>query len=363
MTKLLHVADTHCGYRQYGRYERELDFYNMLDQVLAISIEEKVKAVIIAGDIFDSLKPCSEAVEAVQAWVTKTKLNGIDVLGIAGNHDACNDEWTNVCGITSVDGNPVTIQDLQAGPLVIRGKNWRRPSVFMEELKLERDEGVKADIYVMHQAVAGLTPFGSDDIQLDEIASVFSDMGVKYAALGDIHTYTETVVSGVRFCYPGSPERCSVDDTGMKSVHILEFGKNTFTTRPVEVNPRKFMRIVVDSESVIDGVMANLSQFGSKPVVVLTYEPRFREYAQRIEGVLKSEDIIYRMYPMTDVESGISVELTVNEYERKSTPALLTAAIDVYFEDDSKQRKLIQDLILSKDPDGLLKNYAKKELG
>ena len=40
--KFAHLADTHLGYRQYGLFEREKDFYEVFDKVIDKIIEEKL---------------------------------------------------------------------------------------------------------------------------------------------------------------------------------------------------------------------------------------------------------------------------------------------------------------------------------
>ena len=48
--KFAHLADTHLGYRQYGLFEREKDFYEVFDKVIDKIIEEKVDFVVHSGD-------------------------------------------------------------------------------------------------------------------------------------------------------------------------------------------------------------------------------------------------------------------------------------------------------------------------
>lgn len=356
--KIGHTADLHAAYRQYGRKEREQDFYNIVDEIADEMIKHRVDVALFAGDIFDCLKPCSEAVQRIQNAVAKLTSANIFVCGIAGNHDACRNEWLDICHIHNLDGRVHTIKGVK-----ITGKNWCRPSVFMEELEAEVEAGTKADVYAIHQAVEGLTGFGSPETNVDHIAAALKKMGVSYAALGDIHQYTETTVDGIKFCYPGSPERCSANDTDVKSFTIVDYAKPGLapTTQTVLLHPREFMRVSVKSEHDLDLLMSTIKQ-AQAPVVILTYEAEFKELARRAEGLLRSANVVYRMYPVTDTTSKEAVTLSINEFERHSMMDLLNTAITAFFTEDSEEAKLIKELMASQEPETVLKSFTKQRL-
>lgn len=353
-----HTADLHAAYRQYGRKEREQDFYDIIDSVVDEMIKHRVDVALFAGDIFDCLKPCSEAVQRIQNAVAKLTSAGIFVCGIAGNHDACRNEWLDICHIHSLDGQVHTVKGIK-----ITGKNWCRPSVFMEELEADVEAGIKADVYAIHQPIEGLTGFGSPETPVDRIAAALKKMGVSYAALGDIHQYTETVCDGITFCYPGSPERCAANDGDVKSFTLVDYTKPGVkpTTQTVILHPREFVRIAIKSEQDLDGLMAMLNKQPT-PVVVLTYEPEFRELARRAEGLLRSANIIYRMYPVTTTTTKEAVTLSVNEFERHSMMELLNKSIEAFFTSDSEEAKLIKEIMASPDPAGVLRSFTKERL-
>ncbi len=355
--KFLHTADIHAAYRQYGRVERERDIYKIIGEIVDIGIAKAVKVVIWAGDTWDCIKPSAEAVRVMQEAVARLKEAGIISVGNAGNHDACGDEWLTICGITPVDGNVIEIDGIK-----ITGKNWRRPSVFIEELEAEAESGVTADIYVIHQAITGLTGFGSPEVTLERVAAALKKMGVRYAALGDIHQYQETVVEGVRFCYPGSPERCSADDTDIKSVMLLDITPKTLKTSTVPVHPRSFMRFELKSEADVDSLMLAVRGDVRDPVVVVTYEPELKDLARRAEGLLRSANAIYRMYAVNSGAKAEAAELSVNEFERRSMMGMLDAAIGLYFDTCSEEYALVKELLSSPNPDLILKAYTDKKL-
>ncbi len=60
MIRLLHTADWHLGATLQG-WSREAEHRAALAQLVAIAKERAVDAIIVAGDIFDSLNPSADA--------------------------------------------------------------------------------------------------------------------------------------------------------------------------------------------------------------------------------------------------------------------------------------------------------------
>ena len=86
--KILHTADWHLGKR--------LDFFSRIEEqklvmqeIVDIANEENVDIVIIAGDLFDTINPSTDAVELFYKTLKQLSKNGNrPVLAIAGNHDS-----------------------------------------------------------------------------------------------------------------------------------------------------------------------------------------------------------------------------------------------------------------------------------
>ena len=86
--KILHTSDWHLGKKLEGfsRLEEQIE---VLEEIYDISENEKVDAIIIAGDLFDSFNPGVEAVELFYHILKKLTKNGTKaVIAIAGNHDS-----------------------------------------------------------------------------------------------------------------------------------------------------------------------------------------------------------------------------------------------------------------------------------
>lgn len=84
--KFLHTADLHIGKRIYEFNMLEDQRY-ILQEILQIADEEKVDAILLAGDIYDRSVPSTEAVQLLE-WFLMEALKIAPVFMISGNHDS-----------------------------------------------------------------------------------------------------------------------------------------------------------------------------------------------------------------------------------------------------------------------------------
>ena len=85
--KLLHISDLHIGKKVKGfsLYEDQL---HILKQVLTVAKEKQVDGIIIAGDIYDTSTPSSEAVNYFDKFISDIHEMGIACYAVSGNHDS-----------------------------------------------------------------------------------------------------------------------------------------------------------------------------------------------------------------------------------------------------------------------------------
>lgn len=114
--KILHTADWHLGKRleQFSRLQEQI---TALEEICNIANQNEVDAVIIAGDLFDTFNPATEAVELFYKTLKNLSKNGQRlVIAIAGNHDSperieAPDPLARECGIV-FSGFPHTVVPL-----------------------------------------------------------------------------------------------------------------------------------------------------------------------------------------------------------------------------------------------------------
>jgi exonuclease SbcD len=84
--RFLHTADWHIGKPLRGRSRMD-EYAKALDQVAAIAKDRQVDAVLVAGDVFDSPAPPTEAEKLVYNFLARLVSERIQCVLIAGNHD------------------------------------------------------------------------------------------------------------------------------------------------------------------------------------------------------------------------------------------------------------------------------------
>ena len=102
--KLLHTSDWHLGKRleDFSRLEEQ---QAVLLEICEIADREQVNAIIVAGDLFDTFNPATDAVDLFYKTLKRLSHNGRRaVIAIAGNHDSPDrieapDPLARECGI------------------------------------------------------------------------------------------------------------------------------------------------------------------------------------------------------------------------------------------------------------------------
>ncbi|MEX2443882.1 MAG: exonuclease subunit SbcD [Alkalispirochaeta sp.] len=86
--KILHTADWHIG-KRLERFPRLEEQRQVLQEIVAITEEEDPDLVIVAGDLFDTFNPGSDAQELLYHTLRDLARDGTrGVIAIAGNHDS-----------------------------------------------------------------------------------------------------------------------------------------------------------------------------------------------------------------------------------------------------------------------------------
>lgn len=254
--KICHLADVHLGYRRYNRLnddginQREADvslaFRETIDRIIKI----KPDLVIIAGDLFHSLRPSNLVVLFCFRELRRLRAaSGAQIVIIAGNHETPRrSDLGSVLRIFSeIDG--VHIADTKKELFAFPSTNAARASFAvtclphqalseLDNLKLRADDRFDYNVLVAHcqTQLAWISDFGGVDCEWSKLASHEWD----YMALGHVHSYRELALNAA---YSGSLEYTSNNiwaEAGEKKGFLevqLPSGKRTFQqlTSPREV--------------------------------------------------------------------------------------------------------------------------------
>jgi DNA repair exonuclease SbcCD nuclease subunit len=223
--RLVHLSDLHLGFRQYQRLtptginQREADvaqsFRRAIDQVIAL----RPDVVVIAGDIFHTVRPSNPAI--LQAFRQFTRLRvelpGAEVVMVAGNHDAPRTAETGCIlrlftelGVHVVDGEadrlafPALELSILAVPDV---PGVKRPA-------LDPDPASRYNVLLIHGEVEGVLPKHATPVDRAPIEITQEELGATkwdYVALGHYHVYRAVAPNAY---YSGSIDYTSANAWG-----------------------------------------------------------------------------------------------------------------------------------------------------
>ena len=298
--KFAHLADTHLGYRQYGLFEREKDFYEVFEKVIDKIIEENVDFVIHSGDLFETARPSPLALLTFQKGLLKLKGAGIPMYAIAGNHDVVMRKGSIPPQVIFKKSGLKVISNINPtymhGDVFIAGLPYY-PASHEKLLKSKlADLSDKAShheksILVLHQ---GIDKYFSMNYEL-EIGDIPDNFD--YYALGHIHKYVNDKFGKGRLVYPGSSEIWKTSEipdyleNGKGFVIVDMDGPKTLVKRVKIDIPREFIKRTIDYnnlESGIAGIKETIKDFDKKPILNLTINDVDSD-TSRVYDIIKEE--------------------------------------------------------------------------
>ncbi len=282
--KFAHLADTHLGYRQYGLYEREIDFYNIFNNIIDKLIEERPDFVIHSGDLFEFSRPPTNALLTVQKGLLALRDAGIPVYSIAGNHDMIMRKNSlppqvlfKEMGLKIISpNNPFFIkEDVFIGGTPYVSKH--QATYLTESLKklevMSRDYDKR--ILVLHQGIDKYLPF-EYELELANIPESFN-----YYALGHIHARITDDYGQGKLAYPGSSEIWKIDELGNyqkngKGFYLVDMDGDVPEIESINMEmPREFIRANIQYPELtaeIEKIKNLVLSLPNKPLLNLTVE-------------------------------------------------------------------------------------------
>ena len=83
--RFLHLSDLHLG-KRVNEFPMLEDQAYILKEILNIIDEQKVEAVLIAGDIYDKVIPSAEAVRLLDDFLTRIAARELPVFPVSYTH-------------------------------------------------------------------------------------------------------------------------------------------------------------------------------------------------------------------------------------------------------------------------------------
>jgi exonuclease SbcD len=237
--RVVHLADTHLGFRQLhrvdaaGRNVREQDVAAAFAQAVDRAVALKPDAVIHAGDLFDSHHPSAAALSAALDGLAKLRAAGIPIILVAGNHEtprASSAEHIFAVlerfgdGVHALHGAP---QVVRVGGLAVHGIPYDNDLARMAEaVRAARpDPDAEANVLVAHLGLVGLGGVVGPEASLAVPGETLAGArAFDYVALGHLHKFAPVAENAA---YAGSTERLSwADDAAMKGVVEVDLARD-----------------------------------------------------------------------------------------------------------------------------------------
>lgn len=246
--KFLHTGDWHIGKKLHG-FQLLEEQKEVFQQMMHVAKEEKVDAIVIAGDLYDRTVPPAEAINVLnQMFIDMNLTESIPVLAISGNHDSATrletgSQWFKQAQfylqtkINDFTFQPITLGNTQFfllpyfdpidARLYFAEETLDTPEKAVKRIVEQMKEQFEADknqVLVSHFFVTGSIKTDSETEStvggLDNVsASVFKDF--TYVALGHLHHPNALSHPSVR--YSGSLLKYSVSEADQqKGFRIIE---------------------------------------------------------------------------------------------------------------------------------------------
>lgn len=269
--KLLHTSDWHFGMTLgTGSYAEDQRFF--LDRLYRLIREEKIEALLLSGDIYDSSVVSAEAIGLYNEAMTKLCLElGVTVIAIAGNHDSaarlasCREllkgAGLHITGKVErdpvpvlLDGGKVAVYSIpfftrdEITALLPEKKDQIRNTetamlAYCGHIRGQMDESRK-NIILSHSLIVGSELSESDRSARVGFATAISKdvfQGFDYVALGHIHK-PQAIENHIR--YSGSPLKYSFGAEESQEKGVVVVDTDTMEIRFVPIALKRERRSV-----------------------------------------------------------------------------------------------------------------------
>ncbi len=309
--RVLHTADFHAG-RNLRGLDRTPEVRAALNEIASMAVSERADAVLVAGDLFDTVNPSADAEDAVYSFFLRLRELGIPSVVIAGNHDSASrlaglaPLLTHVGAhlVAQVSLNPtdmlreVTARDgtrLRVGALpylserrlvkaadLLEGElgQWRQRyrdglGFFLKQLS----NGFTADavnMLMLHATMEGSAPSGSERTFTFDITNSYTlsaqqlPAGAQYVALGHIHKPQQASEAPLAY-YPGSVIQLDFGEAGeAKGVNLVEVEPGRLArVHRLPLSAGHALKVVRADLHDLDGKLQAVADFAGRVKVVV----------------------------------------------------------------------------------------------
>jgi DNA repair exonuclease SbcCD nuclease subunit len=272
MPRLLHLADVHLGarYRDLGEVaarqrERQLAAFR---RSIDVALEQRVDAVLICGDLFDSNGQPRRSVEKAVAELRRLTDRGVRVVIIPGTHDCYEQgsiyrvfdlrhlaglpQGSDLLTVLTPEGPDALFPDLD---LLVHGRVSATKSTTRSPLAAlaATDPRARWRVAMIHGSLRIPGKVESDDVLFTEAEVAAS--GLDYLALGHWHSYQTGRAGATVWAYSGAPEPVALDQDGAGQVALVTLeergGAREVRVEPITVGRTRFLKLDLDAAELM----------------------------------------------------------------------------------------------------------------
>lgn len=251
--KIIHCADLHLDSKMTANLskeqakERKNEILRTFTRMVDYAKKNNVKAILIAGDLFDTRNVSAMARNTVRDVMAQSP--DIDFLYLKGNHD--NDNFLSK--LEEVPENLYLFDN--------KWKTYAYGNITITGIELNEENSITAynslvldhntfNIVMMHGQLSGYrNKDKAEIISLDDL----KNKNIDYLALGHVHSFHMDKMDhrGI-YCYPGCLEGRGFDECEKKGFVVLDIDMNTLKTNVnfVQIGYRTLYTLPVDVTGV-----------------------------------------------------------------------------------------------------------------
>lgn len=266
--RFLHISDLHIG-KVVNDFSMLEEQKLILDQLVSLAAENKVDALVIAGDIYDRAIPPGEAVSLFDQFLTKLSDQEIQIIMISGNHDSperisfgehllCA-RGVHIAGVWNRQAKrvllgdtefvllpffkPVREEETDSNSAVVRAleRYWQQE----QEESLEKQRVLITHFFVTDQGKEPALSESETTIHVGGLDNVEASLfdGFDYVALGHIHRCQQIGERPV--WYSGSTLKYSFGECGQEKCALLvNLEEHRAEVTRLPLHPAKEFRII-----------------------------------------------------------------------------------------------------------------------
>ncbi len=267
--RILHLADLHLGFEHSylgaRAAKRMEETVQTLERVVdwALDSEQRIAAVLIAGDLFETHRPDSRLLGRVIQILKKIPASGRALVTVPGNHDEFSypdsvyrqqlSSWPGTL-VTCPHLERVASFDLGDATCAVHSlaftsgvsekrlamlENLRAPSASTKESDKKR----KVAIALLH----GMLDADPTDRTYRIDSGLLSESGFAYAALGHIHKPAQSRFGEGIALYPGTLNGKGFDDPGVGELTVVSFPGGRPRVEGVPIAVRSIRTVAIDT--------------------------------------------------------------------------------------------------------------------